>query len=142
MPAEPKFSAPDPREVDPCTVRRAFSRAASTYDEAAVLEREVASRMAQRLDYIKLAPLGVLDAGCGTGEAIGELAARYPAARIVGLDVAEPMVAAASERTQIGRTLLRRLLGPVLRGPAGLAPWFVCGDANAIPLRGAAWIGR
>ena len=49
MPAEPKFSAPDPRDVDPRTVRRAFGRAAATYDDAAVLEREVATRMAQRL---------------------------------------------------------------------------------------------
>jgi cyclopropane fatty-acyl-phospholipid synthase-like methyltransferase len=99
MPAESKFSAPDPREVDPRTVRRAFTRAVSTYDEAAVLEREVGSRMAQRLDYITLAPMVVLDAGCGTGEAIGELAARYPAARIVGLDAALAMTTAALLRT-------------------------------------------
>ena len=36
MPAEPKYSAPDPREVDPRTVRRAFSRAAATFDAAAL----------------------------------------------------------------------------------------------------------
>ncbi|HTI47759.1 MAG TPA: malonyl-ACP O-methyltransferase BioC [Casimicrobiaceae bacterium] len=139
MPADPRFEAPDPREVDPRAVRRAFSRSARTYDARAALQREVSGRMAQRLDYVKVSPDMVLDLGCGTGEAIGELAARYPAARIVGLDVAEPMVAAARARTQIGRTLLRRLLRPVLRGPAGLAPWFVCGDANAIPLRGVAF---
>src|SRR5437867_1444441 len=78
--------------------RREFGRAAATYDAAAVLEREVARRMVQRLDYIKLAPQAILDAGCGTGEASAELAARYPAARIVGLDAALPMAMAARLR--------------------------------------------
>src|SRR5689334_12941839 len=104
MPAEPKFSAPDPRDVDPRTVRRAFGRAAATYDDAAVLEREVATRMAQRLDYIKLAPSAILDAGCGTGEASAELAARFPAAQVVGLDAAFPMASAARLRIRGARS--------------------------------------
>ena len=41
MPADPRFPAPDPRDVDPRAVRRAFGRAAATYDAAAVLQREV-----------------------------------------------------------------------------------------------------
>jgi malonyl-CoA O-methyltransferase len=139
MPAEPRFEAPDPREVDPRAVRRAFAKAAQTYDAAAALQREVGARMAQRLEYVRLEPEAVLDVGCGTGEAIGELAARYPAARVVGADVAPPMVAAARARSHMGRTVLRRLLRPVLRGPGGLAPWFVCGDVNALPLRGVAF---
>jgi malonyl-CoA O-methyltransferase len=76
MPAEPRFPAPDPREIDPRAVRRAFGRAAATYDGAAVLQREVSARLAGRLDVVKLAPGTILDAGCGTGEAIGELSAR------------------------------------------------------------------
>ena len=84
MPAEPNFAAPDPRDVDPLAVRRAFGRAAATYDSAAVLQREVGARMAARLDYVKVAPARVLDAGCGTGEAVGELSVRYPDARVVG----------------------------------------------------------
>ena len=52
----PSFPAPDPREVDPRAVRRAFARAAATYDAAAALQREVATRMAQRLEYVKLSP--------------------------------------------------------------------------------------
>jgi malonyl-CoA O-methyltransferase len=49
----------------------------------------------------------VLDAGCGTGEALGELAARYPDARLVALDAAAPMVDAARERWQRSRSLVR-----------------------------------
>ena len=85
---EPRFPAPDPRDVDPRAVRRAFARAAATYDAAAVLQREVGARMMERLDVIKLAPAAVLDAGCGTGEALPELAARYPRSRRVALDSA------------------------------------------------------
>ncbi|MCC7326947.1 MAG: malonyl-ACP O-methyltransferase BioC [Burkholderiales bacterium] len=135
MPAEPRFEAPDPREVDPRVVRRAFGRAAATYDAVAALQREVGARMASRLDYVKVAPSLVLDAGCGTGEAVGELSLRYPPARVVALDLALPMVVAARERTRRGRSLLQRLLPAALSG-AGQAPGFVCGDVNALPLRG------
>jgi len=136
MASDPRFAAPDPRDVDPRAVRRAFARAARTYDAAAALQREVSARMAQRLDLVRLSPARVLDAGCGTGEAIGELGARYPDARIVGLDLALPMVAAASERAASGRSMLRRLLQPVLRGPAGGLPSFVCADLCALPFAG------
>jgi malonyl-CoA O-methyltransferase len=133
----PSFPAPDPRDVDPRAVRRAFGRAASTYDAAAALQREIGARMAQRLDYVKLAPALVLDAGCGTGEAIGELGIRYPSSRVVALDHALPMVAAARARVRQGRSLFRRLLPGIARGPA--PPHCVCGDLNALPLRGVAF---
>jgi malonyl-CoA O-methyltransferase len=136
MPAS--FPAPDPREVDPRAVRRAFERAAATYDAAAVLQREVGARMAARLDYVKLSPTLILDGGCGTGEAVGELDVRYPQARVVALDIALPMVVAARERARQSRSLLRRLLpGGLTRG--GGAPWCVCGDLNALPFRGVAF---
>jgi malonyl-CoA O-methyltransferase len=136
MAGEPRFDAPDPRDVDPRAVRRAFSRAAPTYDASAVLQREIAARMAQRLDYVKVAPARILDAGCGTGEALGELAARYPSADLVGLDLAAPMLVQARRRAEASRTVLRRLLGPVLRKPAITMPRFVCADLNALPLAG------
>lgn len=136
MPGTPTFPAPDPRDVDPRAVRRAFGRAAATYDAAAVLQREVGTRMAARLDYVKLAPALILDGGCGTGEAVGELTLRYPQARVVALDVALPMVRAARERGRQGRSLLRRLL-PIRHG--GAASWYLCGDLNCLPLRGVAF---
>jgi len=138
-PAEPRFPAPDPRDVDPRAVRRAFSRAAATYDAAAVLQREVGSRMASRLDYVRIAPRMILDAGCGTGEAVGELAARYAGARVVALDAARPMVEVARERARRATSLLRRLLPEALGGGGRAAPFFVCGDFNALPLPGVAF---
>jgi malonyl-CoA O-methyltransferase len=139
MPAEPKYSAPDPREVDPRAVRRTFSRAAATFDAAAVLHREVAARTAQRLDYIKLAPLTILEAGCGTGGAIGELALRYPPARIVALDVALPMLTAARQRVTRSRSMLRKLLAPLMPHANGAAPFFICADIESLPLTGVAF---
>jgi len=121
--------------LDARAVRRHFGRAAATYDAAAVLQREVGTRMMERLDVVRLDPAAILDAGCGTGEALPELAARYPKARRVALDVALPMLAAARARTAERRSLLDRLLSPVGGGTPG-PPAFVCGDVGALPFAG------
>ena len=82
------MSAPLPGDaLDRRAVRRAFERAAATSDAVAVLQREVGARMAERLGVLRLAPTAILDAGCGTGEALGELRTRYPGARLVGVDL-------------------------------------------------------
>ncbi len=136
MPPDAPPRMPDPREVDPRRVRLAFGRASATYDGSAALQREVSSRMAARLDYVKIAPTSILDAGCGTGEAVAALAARYPAARVAAVDLALPMVAAARERARRGRSLLHRLLPEAL---TGIGPAFVCADINALPWRAGAF---
>ena len=124
----------DPQAVDPRAVRAGFARAAANYDRAAALQREIGSRMMQRLDVVRIAPRAILDAGCGTGEALAELAARYPHARLFGIDCAYPMVASARRRSDAGASLLRRLLRPVAGGLGGGAPWLVCADLLALPL--------
>ncbi len=135
--ADPSFPATDPLDVDPRAVRRGFARAAATYDGAAALQREIGARMAQRLDVVRLAPRVILDAGCGTGEAIGELSARYPGARVVALDLALPMLQAARGRAGSGRSMLDRLLRPLAGRLLATAPQFVCADIAALPLAGA-----
>lgn len=75
------------------TVRRAFDRAAGSYDAAADLQRRVCSLLLAEL--AEPAPPRILDAGCGTGYALGLLAGRWPDARIVAADFAPSMVAAA-----------------------------------------------
>jgi malonyl-CoA O-methyltransferase len=134
---EPTYPAPDPRDVDPQAVRRAFARAAATYDGAAALQHEIGMRMAERLDYVKLAPSAILDAGCGTGDAVGDLGVRYPAARIVAFDIALPMVVAARARVHAGRSTFRRLLRPFAARTVS-EPAFVCADINALPFEGVA----
>ena len=128
----------DALSPDTRAVRRAFARAAATYDGAAVLQKEIGARMAERLDVVRLAPGAILDAGCGTGDALPELAARYPKARRVALDLAQPMLERARARSREGSSALRRLLAP-LTGHAGALPAFVCGDLTALPFPAAAF---
>ena len=75
----PNRSLAPARALDTRAVRAHFGRAAATYDAAAVLQKEVGARMMERLDVVRLAPARVLDLGCGTGDALGELARALPA---------------------------------------------------------------
>jgi malonyl-CoA O-methyltransferase len=137
------MAADPPRDPDPAAperraVRRHFARAAATYDGAAVLQKEIGGRMAERLDVVKLAPAAILDAGCGTGDAQAEFAARYPAARYVALDVALPMLAAARAKAGLSRSALARVFATFTGGRAGGAlPRFVCADVAAMPFAAA-----
>jgi malonyl-CoA O-methyltransferase len=118
------MSAP---RIDMRAARRRFSRAASTYGEVAVLTREVERRMAERLDYVRHDPQWVLDAGCGPGEGLEMLRARYPKARLIGLDFARAMACSAKQaRTVFGRA--RDFL-------SGTACHHVCADVAHLPLR-------
>ena len=56
------------------------------------MEAEVGARMLERLDYVKLAPRRVLDAGSGQGREAKALARRYPKAELLALDFALPML--------------------------------------------------
>lgn len=132
--------AADALKLDRAYVRRSFERAATTYDGAAVLQREVGERMAERLGFVRMQPSTVLDAGCGTGVSMSELHARYPNARLIGLDLALSMTRAARNRAGAAaagaRSLLGRVLGP-LAPSRELPPWCVCGDIASLPFRPA-----
>jgi malonyl-CoA O-methyltransferase len=60
-------------------MRSDFGRAAASYDEAAVLAKEVGLRMTAKLDFIKLAPARAADIGCATGDGIRLFAGALPA---------------------------------------------------------------
>jgi malonyl-CoA O-methyltransferase len=111
--------------VDQRQVRRNFARAAATYDEVAVLQREVGSRMLERLDYVRIEPQRVLDLGCGTGASLVALHERYPQAALIGADLSEPMLRAG--RAQRSRIALAAALPA--RQPAPL----LAADAAALP---------
>jgi malonyl-CoA O-methyltransferase len=93
-------------------MRGDFAAAAHSYDEAAVLAREVGARMAGRLDLVKITPQRFADIGCATGDGIGELQQRYPKALALAVDYALPMLAAVRQRTPRWQRLIGR--GPQL----------------------------
>ena len=112
--------------IDRKAVRRRFGRAAPRYTNASRLEAEVGARMLERLDYVRIAPKRVLDAGCGPAREARALGVRYPDAELVLLDLALPMLRLARPAGGI----LSRLLGR--RTPAA-----VCADLERLPLRAA-----
>ncbi|MDV6344451.1 malonyl-ACP O-methyltransferase BioC [Nitrosomonas sp. Is37] len=77
--------------LDKRQLRQAFERAAASYDQAAVLQREVCERMLSRLDYIKHTPGWILDMGSGTGYGSRKLIERYPRSKLVAVDIALAM---------------------------------------------------
>lgn len=111
--------------IDKKMMRRAFSRAAATYDASAVLQREVCTRMLERLEYIKLKPARLLDAGSGTGWGGRQLAERYPDAEILSLDIAIGMLQNAKSHA----SWWQKLFGDGRQ-------MAVCADVEALPLPG------
>ena len=88
------MSAPNP--WDRLRVRARFDRAASTYADAAVVQREVGNRLLERFDLMRLAPQTILDIGCGPGMHTAALAARFTGANIIAIDQSPAMVALAA----------------------------------------------
>ena len=105
--------------LDKKKVRKSFERAADTYDASAVLQQEVAKRLVERLDYIRLEPSCVLDLGCGTGNITAPMLKRYPKAQIVALDLSLNMLKKTKKH---GGWLSKK-------------PQCVCADAERLPLK-------
>ncbi|MCK5262897.1 MAG: malonyl-ACP O-methyltransferase BioC [Gammaproteobacteria bacterium] len=97
-------------------VRRAFDKAADSYDEAAVLQKEVCKRLLEKLDVVRLSPGWILDAGTGTGEAVKPLQKKYKKAELVMFDLSESMLQKAVKQ------------GALLRKPHQ-----VCGNIESLP---------
>lgn len=101
---------------DQARVRRAFDRAADSYEQFAVLQNEVCKRLLEKLEIVKISPEYILDAGAGTGWAIPTLFERYRKAQVVALDLSENMLHKSGERGGFFR-----------------APHLVCADIEHLP---------
>ena len=119
----------DELALDKRRLRQSFERAAASYDAAAVLQEEVCRRMLARLEYIKIDPRAVLDAGSGTGNALATLRSRYPRSMMVPLDLALAMVQRGRARFRWWNNL------PGMR-PA-VQP--VCADVERLPFAHASF---
>ncbi|MBQ0712321.1 MAG: malonyl-ACP O-methyltransferase BioC [Porticoccus sp.] len=109
--------------LDKQRVADSFSRAASSYDSVARLQRQVGQRLIEALPDIdpsleqldQCDAFKIIDLGCGTGYFTEQLAKKYPFADITGIDLALGMLDFASSERDMPATWL-------------------CGDAEDIPL--------
>jgi len=90
-------------------VRRAFDSAAEDFALGDFLHAVIRRRMLEQLQWVRLDPGLIIDAGCGRGDARAELKRCFPGARVLGLDSSSAM----------------------LRPGEG---WRVCGDLQQMPL--------
>lgn len=117
----------DELTVDKRQLRRSFEQAADSYDAAAILQHEVCNRMLDRLDYIKIDPAAILDAGSGTGNALNGLLARHPGKPLIALDIALAMLERGRGRLRWWQSV------PGLRPPLHA----LCADLEQLPLANA-----
>jgi malonyl-CoA O-methyltransferase len=102
---------------DKRAVRRVFDNAAA-FETACAVHDEARQRLLERLELFRLAPRTVVDLGCGTGRSLPQLAARYPAARTLGVDASLGMLRAVHRH-----------------GASGERTSLLAADAEALPLR-------
>lgn len=105
--------------LDKDAIRSSFDRAASSYDHYAVLQREIESRLLERIEFQRHEPAVILDLGCGTGSASRTLAQQFPHASVIALDWAPAMLTHVSA-------------GQEGNSPGGLSR--LCADMHALPL--------
>ncbi|HET7776593.1 MAG TPA: malonyl-ACP O-methyltransferase BioC [Azospira sp.] len=83
-------------------IRRAFDRAAASYDQAAALQRQVCDALEAALEAnpSDLSAGVLLDAGCGTGYGATLLGRRFPKRPLLLADFAPAMLARARSQTR------------------------------------------
>jgi malonyl-CoA O-methyltransferase len=114
-----------PPILDRSVVRRHFDAAANTYASAAVVQREVGSRLLERFDVMRIAPTVILDVGSGPGTHTGALVARFPSAQVIAIDQSQSMLALVAPQK-------RGLFDRFSRTPRAVG---VCTDMSRLPIK-------
>ncbi|MED5509868.1 MAG: malonyl-ACP O-methyltransferase BioC [Pseudomonadota bacterium] len=113
---------------DKSKVARSFAAAAAKYDDVAILQRQTADELLDRLSLMKIAPQSILDLGAGTGRNLSLLQKHYPQARLFAMDIAPDMLQQARKRYRQDLGLKRWLPG------SSQKLQLLAGDAESIPL--------
>jgi len=93
-------------EIDKYKIRSSFSKAAPRYDIFASFQKEMAEELIDKIIAhcpLPLAPIRILDIGCGTGFLSYGLADKFPDANIFGCDISHSMIKTASCKLQVAR---------------------------------------
>lgn len=114
--------------IDRRAVAQHFSRAAQSYDAAAVLQKEVASRLAERWPLLKIQPQQVMDLGAGTGFLSQYVRSYYVQAQLVAVDLSQSMLQQC--RAKLAPASWWQKLNP-FQSSQGVA--FVNADAYQLP---------
>lgn len=86
--------------IDKKDIINSFNHASDSYDEAAFLQREIATRLFERLQIIRVEPKKILDLGAGTGFSTRWLEQQYKKAKVIAVDIAEKMLLKAQKNTR------------------------------------------
>src|SRR5690606_37275269 len=103
--ARPTAGATAIQQVDQARLESIYSQQAVHYDQFAALEREVADRLLERVEFQRREPARIIDLGCGTGYCAAELKRRYRKSEVVAVDFAWPMCRLAASRSSFLRPL-------------------------------------
>jgi malonyl-CoA O-methyltransferase len=120
-------------------LRKIFDRRAATFNDVAFLPREIAQRMRERLDYIKVNPAQVLDAGCGAGDDLPALRERFPEAPVFGTDLSRAMLARAVQHDATDTSWRRFLPASLGKALGSRGPRFAQADFSALPFAAGAF---
>jgi len=82
--------------IDKKKLGRRFSRNAKTYDEYAIVQKEMSRKLLSKISVE--APKRILEIGCGTGFLTQLIAEKYKNAEILALDLAPGMIEVAKDR--------------------------------------------
>ncbi|GJH34348.1 methyltransferase domain-containing protein [Paraburkholderia hospita] len=120
-------------------LRKIFDRRAASFNDVAFLPREIAQRMRERLDYIKVNPAQVLDAGCGAGDDLPALRERFPEAPVFGTDLSRAMLALAVQHDATDTSWRRFLPASLGKALGSRGPRFAQADFSALPFASGAF---
>lgn len=103
--------------IDLHLVRRLFARP-DRIDASDFLRREIAGRMRDKLDFVKINPSRVLDAGCGDGRDLAKLQKCFPDSHVIGVDASHALLRSAFQKQRNANSSVGRFLDKWL--PASL----------------------